>query len=133
MSTRSISVIGNSKGLPQAGQINSMEAVSDTKRFLSELSLERMTVAPQFRLSQIAHSSMVGTNSSRLCNVRRSTHPVPPESAFYLAHIDVRLRIVEHCVAALRTVEAGVECALTDGCSSSPSTPASLTSCEIRG
>jgi hypothetical protein len=63
MSTRSISVIGNSKDLSQAGQINSMEAVSDTKRFLSEPSLERITVAPQFRLSQIAHSSMVGTDS----------------------------------------------------------------------
>ena len=35
-----------------------MEAVSESKRFLSEPSLETMMVAPQFGLSQIAHNSI---------------------------------------------------------------------------
>src|SRR5277367_6254321 len=41
-----------------------MEAVSASKRFLSEPSLETMTVAPQFRLAQSAHNSLPCTDSS---------------------------------------------------------------------
>jgi hypothetical protein len=57
-----MAVMDNSKALSQAGQIISMEAVSELKRFLSEPSLETMTVAPQFGLSQIAHNSISCTN-----------------------------------------------------------------------
>jgi hypothetical protein len=56
-------VIDNSKGLSHTGQISSMEAVSESKRFLSEPSLETMTVAPQVGRSQIAHNSIRCTDS----------------------------------------------------------------------
>jgi hypothetical protein len=59
---RSISVIDNAKGLPQAGQTISIEIVSASKRFFSEPTLQMITVAPQPGLSQIAHNSILRTN-----------------------------------------------------------------------
>jgi|SRR5271156_3187934 len=59
----SISAINTGNALSQAGQINSIASLFESKCFLSEPSAERTTVTPQLRQSQIAHNAIMDSDT----------------------------------------------------------------------